>query len=51
MFSLFVRTYQAWREPRPTPIELPRLNDAQLHDLGLVRNDAAATERKQVSAR
>lgn len=50
MFNLFVSTYQAWREPR-RPAELPRLTEAQLHDLGLARNEAAASERKPAATR
>jgi len=51
MFDLFVRTYQAWRDPRQTAHELSRLSDAQLHDIGLTRADLAGGERKAGAAR
>ena len=51
MFDLFVRTFQAWRTPGHTANELSRLSEAQLRDIGLVRNASGEYERRSAGPR
>ena len=51
MFDLFVRTFQAWRTPGHTANELSRLSEAQLSDIGLVRNASGEYERRSAGPR